>query len=84
MRKRFMTAVVAGILCLGCSTAENPTSVGSSVGSVLRAPVDFFSGIGNGITGGSFTPHRQFNPDFEKQKSDEIFWENKETFFSGL
>lgn len=84
MRRKALFAVILGLMCLSCSTSDNPTTVGSSVGSVLRAPVDFFSGIGNGITGGSFTPHRQFNPDFEKQKSEDIFWEDKSTFFSDL
>lgn len=84
MLRKFVIPVVLVLSCYGCSSSGGAKGAGSSVGAVLRAPVDFFAGIGNGVKGGQFSPHRPFNPDFEKQKSDPIFWEDDEQFFSSI
>ncbi|MDX9753967.1 MAG: hypothetical protein RBU29_08405 [bacterium] len=83
MLQKVAILMIVAFCCAGCSSG-GAKGVGNSVGSALRAPVDFFAGIGSGMQGGPFSPHRPFNPDFEKQKSDPIFWEDDVQFFSAM
>ncbi|MGI6456476.1 MAG: hypothetical protein ACOX5R_12790 [bacterium] len=75
------------VLCLSllaaCSSS-GPTRAGETTGNILRAPVDFFSGLGRGVTGRSHTPLREFQQNWNPEQSDPDFWLNDEQFFADL
>jgi len=82
MKKLLFVSLALALVASGCASTGGAKFSGNTVGSALRAPVDFVSGVGSGIAGSRFSAHRPFNPDWEKQKSDPIFWEDDEAFFS--
>ena len=81
--KAWIIPIFMALACYGCSSG-GAKNAGQSVGNVLRAPVDFVSGLGSGITGSRLTPTRPFTQDWESEESDPVFWEEDETFFRSL
>ncbi|MBD3266589.1 hypothetical protein GF373_07960 [bacterium] len=84
MIRTILIAVALGWICMGCGTSGGVKDAGSSVGSVLRAPVDFVSGLGTGLSGSKLSPNRSFEQNWEDGIDDPVFWEDDSEFFSSL
>lgn len=83
--KKFKTAAICAVLSTAVIFgfgACGAGKAGQTTGEIIRAPYEFFSGLGRGIQGKGRMPLREFQQNWSAPEPDPIFWQSDEQFFS--